>query len=145
MIAKGQRLKLKCNKGHEWHMKHQQLTSNTPARWCPVCADKERKETNERRKRESNAKKQQDAFFQKFKNRMGNGQPIPIIPIDVTSQKHRKTLGVSLNASGDEIKKAFRSLARQYHPDKNEGEEAHRKFQMINEAYNWLRDAHQTT
>lgn len=45
-------------------------------------------------------------------------------------------LGVSENASQDEIKKAYRSLSLKYHPDKNSGsEEAEAKFKKIGEAY----------
>ncbi len=53
-----------------------------------------------------------------------------------------KTLGVNRNASEQEIKKAFRKLAQQYHPDKNSGDkEAERKFKEVNEAYSVLSDA----
>jgi curved DNA-binding protein len=46
-----------------------------------------------------------------------------------------KVLGLDKNASQDDIKKAYRKLARQYHPDLNPGnEEAKKKFQQINEA-----------
>lgn len=45
-------------------------------------------------------------------------------------------LGVSHDASPDEIKKAFRRLAHQYHPDKKQGNEE--KFKEINEAYQVL-------
>ncbi len=48
-------------------------------------------------------------------------------------------LGIEKNASDDEIKKAFRRLAHQYHPDKQGGNEA--KFKEINEAYQVLSDA----
>ncbi len=49
-------------------------------------------------------------------------------------------LGVSRNASDEDIKKAYRKLAMQYHPDKNPGKEkwANEKFKQINEAYGVL-------
>jgi curved DNA-binding protein len=52
-----------------------------------------------------------------------------------------QTLGVSKSAGQDEIKKAYRKLARQYHPDVNPGDEAaENKFKDINEAYEVLSD-----
>src|ERR1044071_2370337 len=52
-----------------------------------------------------------------------------------------KTLGVDKKASQDEIKKAYRKLAVQYHPDKNVGnKEAEEKFKLINEAHEVLSD-----
>ncbi len=53
-----------------------------------------------------------------------------------------KVLGVSKTASVDDIKKAFRKLARKYHPDVNPGDKkAEEKFKEINEAYEVLSDA----
>jgi len=53
-----------------------------------------------------------------------------------------KTLGVAKNASADDIKKAYRKLARKLHPDVNPNDkEAHKKFQQINEANEVLSDA----
>lgn len=52
-----------------------------------------------------------------------------------------KTLGVSKNASAEDIKKAYRKLARKFHPDVNPNDkEAHKKFQQINEANEVLSD-----
>lgn len=52
-----------------------------------------------------------------------------------------KVLGVGRNASADEIKKAYRKLARQYHPDVNRGDTtAEAKFKEANEAYEVLSD-----
>ena len=50
------------------------------------------------------------------------------------------TLGVSQGASADEIKKAYRRLARKYHPDINKEAEAEDKFKEINAAYEILSD-----
>lgn len=50
-------------------------------------------------------------------------------------------LGVSPSASAEEIKRAFRSLARRYHPDVNPGDRnAEEMFKQINEAYDILSD-----
>jgi molecular chaperone DnaJ len=55
-------------------------------------------------------------------------------------------LGVSRSASADEIKKAYRKLAIQYHPDKNPGDkEAEEKFKEIAEAYAILSDSEKRT
>jgi molecular chaperone DnaJ len=51
-----------------------------------------------------------------------------------------EVLGVGRSASQDEIKKAYRKLARQYHPDVNKNPDAEAKFKDINEAYEVLSD-----
>jgi curved DNA-binding protein len=52
-----------------------------------------------------------------------------------------KILGINKNATSEDIKKAYRKLARQHHPDLNPNDkEAHKKFQQINEANEVLSD-----
>ena len=54
------------------------------------------------------------------------------------SKDYYKILGINKNATQDEIKKAFRKLALEHHPDKNGGKDE--KFKEINEAYSVLSD-----
>ncbi len=54
---------------------------------------------------------------------------------------HYEVLGVSRDASEDEIKKAYRRLARQLHPDVNPSEEAAERFKSVTHAYDVLSDA----
>ena len=49
-------------------------------------------------------------------------------------------LGVSKNASADEIKSAYRKKAKEYHPDKNSGEDSTEKFRLLVEAYEIIGD-----
>lgn len=49
-----------------------------------------------------------------------------------------KTLGVSKSATADELKRAYRKLALEFHPDKNKSKEAEGKFKEINQAYEIL-------
>ena len=58
------------------------------------------------------------------------------------AKDYYSVLGVPRNASDEEIKKAYRKLAMQYHPDRNLGKEkwANEKFKEINEAYGVLGD-----
>ncbi len=58
----------------------------------------------------------------------------------MASTEYYDTLGVAKNASPDEIKAAFRNLARKYHPDVNKDPGAEEKFKQINEAYAVLSD-----
>ena len=61
-------------------------------------------------------------------------------------QDYYKTLGVERSASEDEIKKAYRKLAMQYHPDRNpDDKDAEEKFKQINEAYQVLGDSEKRT
>lgn len=56
---------------------------------------------------------------------------------------HYEVLGVSREASLDEIKKAYRRLARELHPDVNPGEEASERFKLVTHAYDVLSDKDQ--
>jgi len=56
-------------------------------------------------------------------------------------QDYYQTLGVSKQASGDEIKKAYRKLALEWHPDRNKSADATEKFKAINEAFEVLSDS----
>jgi molecular chaperone DnaJ len=58
-----------------------------------------------------------------------------------SNRDYYEVLGVGKNASDDEIKAAFRKLARQYHPDVNKEHDAEEKFKEINEAYGVLSDS----
>jgi molecular chaperone DnaJ len=56
------------------------------------------------------------------------------------ARDYYEVLGVPRSASKDDIKSAFRKLAREWHPDVNKSPEAHAKFQEYNEAYQVLSD-----
>ena len=61
---------------------------------------------------------------------------------DLYEKDFYKVLGVDKKASADEIKKKYRSLARDLHPDKNQGDTAREeKFKAVSEAYDILSDS----
>jgi molecular chaperone DnaJ len=58
------------------------------------------------------------------------------------AQDYYKTLGVERKATEDDIRKAYRRLARKYHPDLNPGDKAAEdRFKQVQEAYDILSDA----
>ncbi|MEY3692123.1 MAG: chaperone protein DnaJ, partial [Bacillota bacterium] len=57
-----------------------------------------------------------------------------------TKRDFYEVLGVSKNASKDDIKAAYRKLAKQFHPDINKAPDAEKKFKEVQEAYDVLYD-----
>ncbi|MDR2895358.1 MAG: molecular chaperone DnaJ [Propionibacteriaceae bacterium] len=60
---------------------------------------------------------------------------------DWLEKDYYAVLGLKKDATDDQIKKAFRKLARQYHPDQNKSPEAEKKFKDVTEAHDVLADA----
>ena len=60
--------------------------------------------------------------------------------ITMAKRDYYEVLGVSRNASSDEIKSAYRKLAKKYHPDQNKASDAEEKFKEVQEAYDILFD-----
>ncbi|MEM1166588.1 MAG: DnaJ C-terminal domain-containing protein [Planctomycetota bacterium] len=61
----------------------------------------------------------------------------------MSARDYYEVLGVSRGASADEIKSAYRKKAQQYHPDRNKDDDAHERFNEVQEAYSVLSDTEQ--
>lgn len=61
------------------------------------------------------------------------------------AKDYYEVLGVSKQSSADEIKRAYRKLALQYHPDRNKGKESEEKFKEVTKAYEVLSDSQKRT
>ena len=76
----------------------------------------------------------------------GYAAPADILSIDLTQvgmqfKDYYETLGVARGADAEEVKRAYRKLARKYHPDVSKEKNAEDKFKEVQEAYEVLRDA----
>ena len=58
----------------------------------------------------------------------------------MSKRDYYEVLGVGRDASQEEIRKAYRKLARKYHPDVNKSPDAEEKFKEVKEAYEVLSD-----
>lgn len=58
----------------------------------------------------------------------------------MNKQQALTILGLSGNPSQDEVKKAYRKLAKKYHPDINKNSNSNKKFKEVNDAYEYLKD-----
>src|SRR3989338_4416428 len=63
-----------------------------------------------------------------------------IIKAMATEKDYYQLLGVSKSSSADEIKKAYRKLALEFHPDRNKSADASAKFKEVTKAYEVLSD-----
>ena len=61
-----------------------------------------------------------------------------------TVRQYYEALGLNPGTSADDIKSAYRVLAKRFHPDRNKEHDAHQKFLLISEAYQYLTQKHNT-
>lgn len=84
-------------------------------------------------------------FYEDFENIIRKGQQKQKSPFNFnySSDYHYKTLGLTKNASNEEIKKTYRKLVLKYHPDRSKGldKSAEAKFVKIQDAYEQIKKA----
>eukprot|EP00039_Didymoeca_costata_P004755 m.75930 g.75930 ORF g.75930 m.75930 type:complete len:647 (+) comp12530_c0_seq2:391-2331(+) len=133
-IAKRQKLARFMNANiHNEYMK---------GRWMEYFQKEEARKEREQRERQEQQRRQQQEAFERERRRQEEERARQQPPNVNVMEDYYAVLGVSPNASAAEIKKKYRQLAKEKHPDKNNGAEwATKEFQKIQKAHEVLSNA----